>query len=94
MEIINTIFVELDIPESLKKGILTPVLKKGNHKHKPGNYRGIVVTSCFTKILEAILKERLDQIFNQHQVSGSEDSLKKARPLTLPFLFYRNFHSL
>jgi hypothetical protein len=32
-------------------GILTPILKKGKDKNIPGNYRGIVVTNTFSKIL-------------------------------------------
>jgi hypothetical protein len=29
----------LDIPDSMKSGILTPILKKGKDKNIPGNYR-------------------------------------------------------
>ena len=48
--IINQIFEELNIPDNLKSGILTPVLKKKKDKTLPGNYRGIVVTNTFSKI--------------------------------------------
>jgi hypothetical protein len=44
-EIINQIFQDLDIPDSMKSGILTPILKRGKDKNIPGNYRGIVVTN-------------------------------------------------
>jgi hypothetical protein len=44
--ITNQIFEELNIPDTLKKGILTPVLKKKKDKTLPGNYRGIVLTLC------------------------------------------------
>ncbi len=66
-QITNDIFTELDIPDTFKSGVLTPVLKKDKDKRIPGNYRGIVVTSCFAKILEAILKDRIDGIFNTQQ---------------------------
>ncbi|CAG2184470.1 unnamed protein product [Mytilus edulis] len=59
-DIINQIFEELDVPQSLKNGILTPVLKKEKDKTIPGNYRGIVVTSIFSKIFETIIKDRLE----------------------------------
>ncbi|VDI30959.1 Hypothetical predicted protein [Mytilus galloprovincialis] len=59
-DIINQIFEELDVPQSLKNGILTPVLKKKKDKTIPGNYRGIVVTSIFSKIFETIIKDRLE----------------------------------
>ena len=48
--IINAIFTKAEIPEELKTGILTPVLKKGKEKTIPTNYRGITVTplrSCY-----------------------------------------------
>ena len=45
----------------MKSGILTPILKKGKDKKIPGNYRGIVVTNTFSKILESIIKDRLEE---------------------------------
>ena len=59
--IINQIFEELNIPDNLKSGILTPVLKKKKNKTLPGNYRGIVVTNTFSKIVESVIKERLEK---------------------------------
>ncbi|CAC5403629.1 unnamed protein product [Mytilus coruscus] len=58
--IINNIFTNLDVPKSFKNGILTPVLKKKKNKTIPRNYRGIVVTSIFSKIFESIVKGRLE----------------------------------
>ncbi|CAC5369937.1 unnamed protein product [Mytilus coruscus] len=58
--IINNIFTNLDVPKSLKNGILTPVLKKKKDKTIHGNYRGIVVTSIFSKIFEFIVKGGLE----------------------------------
>lgn len=66
-ECINAIFSKLDIPSSLKSGLLTPVLKKGKDPTTPGNYRGITVTRNFSKILESILKSKIDPILNQTQ---------------------------
>ena len=51
-EIINQIFQDLDITDSMKSGMLTPILKKEKDTNIPGNNRGIVVTNTFTKILE------------------------------------------
>ena len=47
-EIINQIFSDLEVPDMLKSGILTPILKKGKDKTIPGNYRGIMVTNTFS----------------------------------------------
>ena len=68
-EIINQIFQDLDIPDSMKSGILTPIMKKGKDTNIPGNYRGIVVTNTFTKILEkkSIIKDRLEEQLKKTQ---------------------------
>jgi hypothetical protein len=60
VKIINKIFHDLDVPQSLRNGILTPVLKKKKDKTIPGNYRGIVVGSIFSNIFETIVKDRLE----------------------------------
>jgi hypothetical protein len=51
----------------MKSGILTPILKKGKDKNIPGNYRGIVVTNTFSKILESIIKDRLEEQLKKTQ---------------------------
>ncbi|CAC5417920.1 unnamed protein product [Mytilus coruscus] len=60
VSIINNIFSDLDVPKSLKNGILTPFLKKKKYKTISGNYRGIVVISISSKIFESIVKGRLE----------------------------------
>ena len=71
LHILNTIIEELDIPQMLKRGIMTPVLKKNKDRQNPANYRGITVTKIFTKIIQSILKSRvgiqIDQIQNPVQ---------------------------
>jgi hypothetical protein len=56
----------------LKRGILTPVLKKKKDKTLPGNYRGIVVTNTFSKIIESVIKERLEK-----QLSLTQNPLQR-----------------
>jgi hypothetical protein len=51
----------------MKSGILTPILKKGKDKNIPRNYRGIVVTNTFSKILESIIKDRLEEQLKKTQ---------------------------
>jgi len=60
VHILNSIVEQLDIPQLLKSGILTPVLKKNKDRRNPSNYRGIAVTIIFTKILQSVLKDRID----------------------------------
>ena len=61
IHMLNTIVEQLDIPQLLKSGILTPVLKKNKDRRNPSNYRGIAVTKIFTKILQSVLKGRIDK---------------------------------
>ena len=58
--LLNTIKRECSIPEILKTGIVTPVLKKDKDPKIPGNYRGIAVTPIISKILETILKDHIE----------------------------------
>ena len=61
MHILNLILKQLDIPMLLKTGILTPIPKPNKDKTNPANYRGITVNKVFSKVLQSILKDRLDQ---------------------------------
>lgn len=55
---------------------MTPVLKKNKDHQNPANYRRITVTKIFTKILQSVLKSRIDikihQIQNQLQQGFTE----------------------
>ncbi|KAH3839848.1 hypothetical protein DPMN_113285 [Dreissena polymorpha] len=59
LEIINIIFSNREISTCLKRGILTPVLKKKGVTNKVGNYREITVLPTLCKIIETILRNRI-----------------------------------
>ena len=61
MHILNMILKQLDIPMMLKTGILTPIPKPNKDKTNPANYRGITVNKVFSKVLQSILKDRIDK---------------------------------
>ena len=54
----NYIFDHGIYPESWAKGMLVPIPKKGDKKDV-NNYRGITLTSLFSKIFSNILDNRL-----------------------------------
>jgi hypothetical protein len=60
VNIINKIFRDLDIPEKLKNGVVTPVLKPNKDKRYPENNRGITVANTLSTIVDSILKERIE----------------------------------
>jgi hypothetical protein len=86
MLIINEIFVNLDVPPNFKRGVITPVHKKGKSKLEPGNYRGIVVTSTVIKVLESILKDRLDVIFDPQQNKLQRGFTTKSSSINAAFI--------
>lgn len=65
--IINYIFETTYIPESLLKGILTPIPKKNKDKKLPDNYRGITVTPILCKLLEKAWLVRANPILSKKQ---------------------------
>ncbi|CAG2249349.1 unnamed protein product [Mytilus edulis] len=72
VHLLNLILTYLDVPIFLKTGILTPILKKKKDKTLPSSYRGITVTKTFAKILQSILKDRVDSVFNNIQTPCKE----------------------
>jgi len=66
VKIVNKIFMDKDITENVKTGILIPVLKKNKDGSLPGNYRGITVTNKCSSIVESILEDRLEKKVNSN----------------------------
>ena len=70
--IFNLTFENGIIPEKLKLAIVTPIFK-ANENNKFENYRPISVLSCFSKLLEKLMYNRLinftdkNQILSKHQ---------------------------
>ena len=54
----NFMFEKAIYPESWTRGIIVPVPKKGN-PNDANNYRGITLTSVFSKIFSLLLDNRL-----------------------------------
>ena len=47
-----------DIPQDWKEGEITPIFKKGD-RHDPSNYRPVSLTSVLSKLLEAVVRDRI-----------------------------------
>ena len=54
-------------PEKLKLSKVIPLFKKGD-KLDVSNYRPISILTCFTKIFEKVIFNRLLNFFNKHSV--------------------------
>lgn len=63
-DLINRILEDGIIPPEMKLGYITPIFKKGDRK-TCDNYRGICVTNPIMKLLGRIIKNRLEEEFQQ-----------------------------
>ncbi|VDH91892.1 Hypothetical predicted protein [Mytilus galloprovincialis] len=60
LNLINIIFKEGKVPDMLKEGLLTPVFKNKGEKNMATNYRGITVLPVLNKVIETIVKLRIN----------------------------------
>jgi hypothetical protein len=63
----NHILDSKSFPRSWASGVIIPIYKKGNQSD-PNNYRGITLTSCFSKLFTVILNERLKQWAEENSI--------------------------
>jgi hypothetical protein len=59
--ITNEIFRQGKVPDTLKVGLLTPIFKNKGLKSQATNNRGITVLPVISKIVETIIKERIQK---------------------------------
>jgi hypothetical protein len=79
--LLNAAKKDYNIPEVLKTGLLTPVLKKEKDPKIPGNYRGIAVTPVLGKILESILKDHTEPTLTNVQNPMQRGFTAKTSPI-------------
>ena len=65
--IYNLSFSSGIIPEKLKIAVVTPIFK-ANESNKFENYRPISVLSCFSKLLEKLMYERLIKFIDKNDI--------------------------
>ena len=70
----NTIFEAGVIPHCLKTGLLTPIFKSKGERNNSKNYRGITVLPVIGKILEAIIKNRIQETLESNRIMLRKDS--------------------
>ena len=79
-------YLEKDILDLLKTGLLTPIFKhKGSILHVT-NYRGITVTPVVCKIIESIMKNILRPKWDQQQCPLQRGFTKHSAPLNAAFI--------
>ncbi|XP_033728127.1 uncharacterized protein LOC117317427 [Pecten maximus] len=78
--IINYIFKNLYIPDFLKAGIATPVLKKGKQNTDPNSYRKITVTNLIGKVIEKIHLQHNNSLILKQQSKLQKGFTKNEMP--------------
>ena len=88
-ELFNHIFNFGIYPESWTKGIIVPVPKKGN-PNDVNNFRGIALTSVFSKLFSSIINKRLTNWAEENEIlSDSQYGFRKDRS-TVDCIFILN----
>ena len=88
----------LNLPESLKLGIVTPIYKGGGKDPLDTNsYRGITLTTVLTKVLESLILNHLRDVLLEegiphlNQTTGGKFHVRK--PSSRPWKLSRNLPS-
>jgi hypothetical protein len=64
LKLLNEVFTTLKVPSIWLESIIVPIPKKGN-LHKVENYRGIAFMSCFAKLYNRLILNRLKPFFEK-----------------------------
>ena len=85
VELFNTILDTGIIPTDWSLGVILPLFKKKGVATDPGNYRGITLLSCLSKLFTAILNRRLTKFIDKNL--GNEQAGFRAKHSTMDHVF-------
>ena len=77
----NCIFRAGEVSESMKVGILTPVYKRKGSSIEAKNYRGITITPVVSKVLENVIRRRIQPYIVKTQNNLQRGFMKNSSPL-------------
>jgi ribonuclease HI len=79
-ELFNRVWKSGHIPQEWKTATVVPLLKAGKAAHDAGSYRPIALTSHMGKLLETVVKQRLQFFLEKNNVfSKSQSGFRKRR---------------
>lgn len=83
LNLINKFFENGSIPDSWKTQIVIPILKPGKDPSDPNSYRPIALSSTLAKIMEILLKNRLEWVMeNRGVLATSQFGFRKGLSTT------------
>ena len=65
-----------DVPFDWKDSAITPIFKKGK-RSEPGNYRPVNLTSNTCKLMEKVVKVKLEQHLEKHVTGNSQHGFQR-----------------
>jgi adenine-specific DNA methylase len=83
---INQIFKTGEVPNMLKRGLLTPIFKNKGSKKVSTYYRGITILPVMNKIIEATIKLRINTTILDNQNPAQRGFTAKTSPLNAAFI--------
>ena len=86
LHIYNTMLNNGEVPNAIKKGLLSPVFKKKGSKKLANYYRGITVLPVLNKILENIIKLRIQPQIMKMQNPCQRGFIANTSPLNASFI--------
>ena len=88
--IFNRSFQYNEIPIDWKKGIITPIFKKGSRKSVE-NYRPVSLTCIFGKIMEKIIKNYLETfLLDKNYINSTQHGFSKGKSCTTNLLIFQD----
>ena len=83
LDMINFIWQQGIIPDAWKHSTVIPILKPGKPKDTPDSYRPIQLTSCFCKLMERMVAQRLSWFTEQNNIiADCQSAFRKGRNTT------------
>ena len=79
--LVNCIFDQGKITDALKIGVLTPVFKNKGSNKDAKNYRGITILPIITKIVETLLRNRIQPLIEDVQSNLQRGFTKHSSPM-------------
>jgi hypothetical protein len=86
VHVFNDILISGSYPKCWCHGYISNIFKDGSPSD-PGNYRGITVNSCISKVFSSILNNRLEEYLKENNIMNSYQIGFKKRPRTADHMF-------
>ena len=92
VKIFNVIQLKGIFPENWLFGIVKPIYQNKGSKADPGNYRGITLVSCLSKLFTGVINKRFIECLENNNLLNENQTSFRKNYATLDHIF--NFHTI